>query len=74
MANRFVRVAEVARELRVSGETIRQLIYRGELNAVRVGRQWRVTDASVRELIRLGSGQFANSASKHGHLCKPAQE
>ena len=40
-------LAEAAEALRVSQATVRRLIERGELRAVRVGRLWRVPRAAV---------------------------
>jgi excisionase family DNA binding protein len=39
---RFVTVAEVARELRVSNMTVYRLVQSGQLPAVRVGRSYRI--------------------------------
>ncbi|MEN3011170.1 MAG: helix-turn-helix domain-containing protein [Candidatus Bipolaricaulaceae bacterium] len=47
----FLTAQEVAQLLRVSVRTIHRLIHAGELPAVRVGRQWRVPAAALRELI-----------------------
>ena len=50
MTKRLLSVQEVADDLRVTTETVRNLIRRGELDGVRVGRLWRVTKASVQRL------------------------
>ena len=42
---------EVAEALRVSPETIRNLIARGELSACRIGRVYRVPRESVEQLV-----------------------
>lgn len=40
--SRFLTVAEVARQLRVSNMTVYRLVQAGELPAVRVGRSYRI--------------------------------
>ena len=45
--SRFVTVAEVASQLRVSNMTVYRLIQSGQLAAVRVGRSYRIRDADV---------------------------
>ncbi len=40
-------IPEVASYLRVSARTIYRLIDRKELNAVRIGRQWRIPRAAL---------------------------
>jgi len=47
----YYTVEEAARLLKVSPRTIRNLITQGRLNAVRIGRQWRLLG---QELLRLG--------------------
>jgi excisionase family DNA binding protein len=44
-------IAETARRLNVHRQTVISLIERGELRAVKVGQQWRVSAASVDELL-----------------------
>jgi len=44
---RFLTVAEVATELRVSTMTVYRLIHSGEMQAVRVGRSYRVPEAAL---------------------------
>jgi excisionase family DNA binding protein len=51
---RFLTVAEVADELRVSGMTVYRLIHSGELRAVRVGRSFRVPADAVDEFLAAG--------------------
>ena len=45
--SRFVTVAEVAGQLRVSNMTVYRLIQAGQLPAVRVGRSYRIRDVDV---------------------------
>ncbi len=47
MSQRLLTAAEVADQLRVSTMTIYRLIRRGELPAVRVGRNYRVRDEDL---------------------------
>ena len=44
---RFVTVAEVAAQLRVSNMTVYRLIQSGQLAAVRVGRSYRIKETDV---------------------------
>ena len=44
---RFVTVAEVADQLRVSNMTVYRLIQSGQLPAVRVGRSYRIREEDV---------------------------
>lgn len=45
--SRFVTVAEVAGQLRVSNMTVYRLIQSGQLAAVRVGRSYRIREADI---------------------------
>ncbi len=47
MRPRFLTVAEVAAELRVSTMTVYRLIHSGEMQAVRVGRSYRVPETAL---------------------------
>ncbi len=49
--NELLTTDEVAERLRVSKQTIRNMIDRGELRAVKVGRQYRVVSADVDNLL-----------------------
>ena len=49
---RFLTVAEVAARMRVSKMTVYRLVHSGELEAVRVGRSFRVPDHAVQEYLR----------------------
>ncbi|HYO40029.1 MAG TPA: helix-turn-helix domain-containing protein [Nocardioidaceae bacterium] len=49
---RFLTVAEVAAVMRVSKMTVYRLVHSGELEAVRVGRSFRVTEEAVNEYLR----------------------
>ena len=48
----FLTVAEVAARMRVSKMTVYRLVHGGELEAVRVGRSFRVPDDAVQEYLR----------------------
>lgn len=45
--SRFVTVAEVAKQLRVSNMTVYRLVQAGQLPAVRVGRSYRIQEEDV---------------------------
>lgn len=45
--SRFVTVAEVANQLRVSNMTVYRLVQAGQLPAVRVGRSYRIREEDV---------------------------
>lgn len=51
MSARFVTVAEVARQLRVSNMTVYRLVKSGQLPAVRVGRGYRIREDDVRRYL-----------------------
>jgi len=45
-------ILEAANLLKVSDDTIRRLIKSGELDAVKVGNQWRIKKESVDKLLK----------------------
>ena len=49
---RFLTVAEVARELRVSNMTVYRLVKSGQLAAVRVGRGYRIREEDIRRYLQ----------------------
>jgi excisionase family DNA binding protein len=49
--SRFVTIRMAAEILSVSGQTVRRLIYEGELTAVRVGSLTRIPRAALEEYI-----------------------
>jgi excisionase family DNA binding protein len=49
---RFLTVAEVASIMRVSKMTVYRLVHSGELEAIRVGRSFRVREQAVDEYLR----------------------
>lgn len=49
---KFLTAAEVARIMRVSTMTVYRLIHAGELEAIRVGRSFRVSERAVDEYIK----------------------
>jgi excisionase family DNA binding protein len=51
MNGRFLTVAEVARQLRVSNMTVYRLIKSGNMGAVRVGRGYRIPDVDLRKYL-----------------------
>ena len=48
----FLTVAEVAARMRVSKMTVYRLVHGGELEAIRVGRSFRVPEKAVEEYLR----------------------
>jgi excisionase family DNA binding protein len=48
---RFLTVAEVSRQLRVSNMTVYRIIKAGELPAIRVGRGYRMREEDVRKYL-----------------------
>ncbi len=48
---KYLTTEEVAKKLRVTTWTIYNLIKRGELNAFRVGAQWRIPQEEVNAMI-----------------------
>jgi excisionase family DNA binding protein len=49
---RFLTVAEVAAIMRVSKMTVYRLVHSGELEAIRVGRSFRVPERAVNDYLR----------------------
>ena len=49
---RFLTVSEVAELMRVSKMTVYRLVHSGDLNAVRVGRSFRVPEQAVNQYLR----------------------
>jgi len=49
---RFLTVAEVADEMRVSRMTVYRLVHGGELPAIRVGKSFRVPDEALRQYLK----------------------
>ncbi len=49
---RFLTVAEVATVMRVSKMTVYRLVHSGELQAVRVGRSFRVPERAVHDYLQ----------------------
>lgn len=48
---RFLTVAEVARTLRVSNMTVYRLVNSGQLDAVRVGRSYRIREGDLQRYL-----------------------
>ena len=48
---RFLTVSEVATIMRVSKMTVYRLVHSGELEAIRVGRSFRVPEAAVNQYL-----------------------
>lgn len=50
-AMRFLTVSEVAKTLRVSNMTVYRLVNSGQLDAVRVGRSYRIRDSDLQRYL-----------------------
>jgi excisionase family DNA binding protein len=48
----FLTVAEVAARMRVSKMTVYRLVHNGQLEAIRVGRSFRVTEKAVEDYLQ----------------------
>ena len=57
-AQRWLLVATVAARLGCSAKSVRRMIQRGEIDAVRVGRHWRVDHDSLDDYVRRDSVRF----------------
>ena len=51
ITSRFLTVAEVAKQLRVSNMTVYRLVKSGQLAAVRVGRGYRIREEDIRRYL-----------------------
>jgi excisionase family DNA binding protein len=49
---RFLTVAEVALIMRVSKMTVYRLVHTGEIEAIRVGRSFRIPESAVNQYLR----------------------
>ena len=49
---KFLTVSEVAKVMRVSKMTVYRLVHSGELQAVQIGRSYRVPEQAVHEYLR----------------------
>jgi excisionase family DNA binding protein len=52
LTTHFWTVTEIAKQLRVSKMTVYRLIETGEIDSIRVGRTFRVTEESLRAYLR----------------------
>lgn len=44
-------VKQVAQILRVNPETVKRMIYRNEIRAVKIGTRWRITEDEVKRVM-----------------------
>jgi excisionase family DNA binding protein len=56
--SRYVTVAEVASELRVSNMTVYRLVQAGQIPAIRVGRSYRILEEDVDRYL---AGQYTQA-------------
>lgn len=60
----YLKPSQVATVLGVSGQTIRTLIYKGELTGVRVGNQLRIDECEVTCFIQANTKEASKDACK----------
>lgn len=78
---RFLTVSETATIMRVSKMTVYRLVHSGELEAIRVGRSFRIPEAAINQFLReafIGSGtsedlQGATAPSSYENVIARAQ-
>ena len=63
-APRFMTVTEVADIMRVSKMTVYRLIHSGEMPAIRVGKSFRVPEASVAQMIQAGMADHSGDQAR----------
>ncbi len=56
----YLTTAEVAKKLRVSIWTVRNLIKDGKLTAFRVGAQWRIPSKEIEDIVERNSNKSKN--------------
>jgi PTS system nitrogen regulatory IIA component len=61
-------IQEVARQLRVSEKTVRRMLWRGELQGVRVGGQWRFPIESLADFLPSGTAALSVHAAPFREL------
>lgn len=61
----FLTVKEVGAQLRVSDRTIRRLIARGQLEAVRLGRSVRISPSSLEKMLNRNEVSISNYLEDH---------
>jgi excisionase family DNA binding protein len=64
---RFLTVAEVALIMRVSKMTVYRLVQSGELEAIRVGRSFRIPEAAVNQYLRASFTATGTEALELSH-------
>lgn len=62
MDEEFLKVKEIAAHLNVSKMTVYRLIRAGELDAIQVGRDFRVRQSSYDAFLKRGGAGWADSA------------
>lgn len=66
MKEEYLTPIEVARELRVSTQSVSKWCRLGKLKAIRAGRSWRITRADLNEFTRRGVPQEGESPKASG--------
>jgi excisionase family DNA binding protein len=52
MKEEYFKPREVAAKLRISTRSVQLMLNDGKLRAIRIGKQWRIPESAVDELIR----------------------
>jgi len=60
----LITIGEAAQRLRFHPSTVYRLARRGELSAVKVGKQWRLSKQTLEDLLR-GNGSVRDETSAH---------
>lgn len=50
---------EVAKRFSVSPWTIKRMLDRAEIQGIKIGRRWRVSEAEIRRILSNGTGKAA---------------
>lgn len=65
MATQMLTLPETAARLALHPETVRRMIGRGELAAVKVGRHWRVPESALEKLEAVATANTSHSDDDH---------
>lgn len=67
MAQEFFTVSEVANQLRLHVKTVLNFVHEGQLKAMRIGKQYRITPEDLAAFTRTASPAAIASAERRGH-------